>query len=244
MPSTRGAVLGAIGIGATLVFLLKHRSALAGPGQSPELLGEGETGEELLVPLDVPTIAGAVDLPGAPTGLGLTALEVAFTEAATVTEDPGPPANDGAVQKYFAETERNGVKTGWLLGWDWCAAAVSWSVAQAAKQLGVTPRMTQRIAVWELVEDARANGTFHKLGLVSISSHTPIANGDVIVLTRAGGNPLFPGQSGHVVFAAGMVDGHLLGLSPNTGETWALQAYPPSRIVGKIRVLAEEDTLV
>lgn len=127
--------------------------------------------------------------------LGLRALEVARSQLG-VKEATG--RNDGEVQKYFKGTTRLSLDsgkeqpTGWEPGWDWCAAFASWCGYEAATMLDKPPH-GRRIAVWELIEDARKNGRFEDVSAWG-SGPRP---GDLVVWKRKG-DPRGIYQSGHV----------------------------------------------
>lgn len=104
--------------------------------------------------------------------------------------------NDGAaVARFFEGCARRigGVErpTGWVSGWDWCAAFASWCVHVAlALPVGAVVPVGRRIAVRELVEDARACGRLRG------RDYRP-QPGDLYIGARGGGDPL-RGGTGHV----------------------------------------------
>lgn len=110
--------------------------------------------------------------------------------------------NDGAaVAQFFVGCTRrvNGVErpTGWASGWDWCAAFASWCVHVAlGLPVGSVVPVGRRIAVRELVEDARACG---RLETSRLYRPRP---GDLYIGARGGGDPLL-GGTGHVRIVAG-----------------------------------------
>jgi hypothetical protein len=129
-----------------------------------------------------------------PRALGLRALEIARTQLG-VRESSGK--NDGApIAQYFDGATRivSGKEqpTGWLPGWDWCAAFASWCGWRAAGS-GEQPPHGKRIAVWELVRDARQLGRWDD---VSGWGRGP-RPGDLVVWRRSG-DPRLEGQTGHV----------------------------------------------
>jgi hypothetical protein len=110
--------------------------------------------------------------------------------------------NDGAqIKAFFAGCTRRiaGVErpTGWASGWDWCAAFASWCVHVAlGLPVGAVVPVGRRIAVRELVEDARACG---RLETSRLYRPKP---GDLYIGARGGGDPLL-GGTGHVRIVAG-----------------------------------------
>lgn len=162
--------------------------------------------------------------------VALLALEIAEREAKTVREATG--RNDGPVSKYFAETVRDTLgtpddwsddkRTGWASGWEWCAASASWCTWEAYEELlaqGYSPPMppyARRIAVHELVSDARRRGHFHEKG----SPGRP-RKGDLGIYGRGGGDPT-KGGIGHVGRFKTEVDGfgEYVSLDGNAGIAW------------------------
>ena len=129
-----------------------------------------------------------------PRTIGLRALEIARTQLG-VREASGK--NDGAqIAQYFDGSTRltNGkeLPTGWLPGWEWCAAFASWCGWRASGS-GEQPPHGRRIAVWELVRDARQLGRFDE---ISAWGRGP-RPGDLVVWRRSG-DPRIEGQTGHV----------------------------------------------
>lgn len=130
----------------------------------------------------------------APGTLGARALDVARTQVGvreTTNQNDGPQ-----IARYFEGCTRlvNGKEapTGWSPGWEWCAAFASWCGYQAAQE-GERPPHGRRIAVWELVRDAREQGRFEDVA----SWGDGPKPGDLVVWKR-GGDPRIPGQFGHV----------------------------------------------
>lgn len=128
-----------------------------------------------------------------PLSLGLAALELARTQLG-VSERSGK--NDGpAVAAYFEACTRrtNGKEapTGWATGWDWCAAFASWCGHRAAGD-GQPPH-GRRIAVWELVRDAREAGAWEDVADWGAGPRP----GDLVIWRRSG-DPRTTGQTGHV----------------------------------------------
>jgi hypothetical protein len=125
---------------------------------------------------------------------GLAALEIARSQIGIV-EATG--RNDGpAIAAYFTScTRRVGSierPTGWASGWDWCAAFASWCGWRAAGP-GDAPPHGRRVAVWELVRDARELGRWEDVGAWGDGPRP----GDLIAWRRAG-DPRIEGQPGHV----------------------------------------------
>lgn len=95
--------------------------------------------------------------------------------------------NDGVqIGKFFSGATRRGADgrerpTGWVPGWDWCAAFFGWCGGQG-----------WRIAVHEYVTDAKAAGRFRALD----AGYTP-KRGDAVILSRGGHDPL-KGGLGHI----------------------------------------------
>lgn len=107
--------------------------------------------------------------------------------------------NDGAeIAKFFTGATRlaNGIerRTGWSPGWEWCAAFASWCAYDARQGAEWMPH-GWRIAVWELVRDARAAGTWREWTASAPNGPRP---GDLVIYRRSGGDPRNPGQLGHV----------------------------------------------
>ncbi len=127
--------------------------------------------------------------------LGLRALDRARSQLG-VKEATGN--NDGPeIAKYFAGATRiiNGQEkpTGWAAGWEWCAAFASWCAFEARQGAETVPH-GWRIAVWELVRDARASGAWRDWTVGASSGPRP---GDLVIYRRKG-DPRQPGQTGHV----------------------------------------------
>ena len=125
--------------------------------------------------------------------LGLRALDRARSQLG-VKEATGN--NDGPeIAKYFAGATRiiNGQEkpTGWAAGWEWCAAFASWCAFEARQGAETVPH-GWRIAVWELVRDARASGAWRDWTLGASSGPRP---GDLVIYRRKG-DPRQPGQTG------------------------------------------------
>lgn len=123
--------------------------------------------------------------------------------------------NDGEqIKRFFAGCTRRiqGVErpTGWASGWDWCAAFASWCVhAALALPVGSVVPVGRRIAVRELVEDARACG---RLETSRLYRPRP---GDLYIGARGGGDPLL-GGTGHVRIVAGdRGEGRYVGIGGN-----------------------------
>jgi len=138
----------------------------------------------------------ARSLGGASQGLGARALARARSQLGVV-EATG--RNDGeAIRAYFRGATRrgNGVErpTGWTTGWDWCAAFASWCAYDARQGDEPMPH-GWRIAVWELVRDARERGTWRDWSSTAKGGPQP---GDLVIYRRGGGDPRNVGQLGHV----------------------------------------------
>jgi hypothetical protein len=146
--------------------------------------------------------------------LGLRALELARGEVGVRETAPnrGP-----RVEAYQRGCVRAGMRPGFAVGLEWCAAFVSWCVYHAAWTStvpGVRPYddpeavaaarastwlsddpgtpVGWRAAVSELVQDARATGVLR----LPQSAEEP-REGDLLIYGRAGGSPLRNGR-GHV----------------------------------------------
>jgi hypothetical protein len=126
--------------------------------------------------------------------------------------------NDGAaIAELFRGCTRNvggrELPTGWASGWDWCAAFASWCVHVAlGLPVGAVVPVGRRIAVRELVEDARACGR-----LETSRAYRP-RPGDLWIGARAGGDPLL-GGTGHVrVFAEHVDASTYRGIGGNEGN--------------------------
>ena len=135
-------------------------------------------------------------LAGSGASLGVRAIARARSQLG-VTEATGN--NDGPeIAKYFAGATRivNGQEkpTGWAPGWEWCAAFASWCAFDARLNDEPMPH-GWRIAVWELVRDAKALGTWREWTPTMPNGPRP---GDLVVYRRTGGDPRQPGQQGHV----------------------------------------------
>lgn len=156
-----------------------------------------------LEPLDVPALTSAAEivrslfLGGHAESPGDAVVRVARGYVGT-QEATG--RNDGAaIKAFFAGCTRRvqGIErpTGWASGWDWCAAFASWCVHVAlGLPVGAVVPVGRRIAVRELVEDARAAGR-----LETSSAYRP-KPGDLWIGARGGGDPLL-GGTGHVRIA-------------------------------------------
>lgn len=141
----------------------------------------------------VALFARALGSSGSP--LGLRALDRARSQLGT-SEATGN--NDGAqIAKYFAGATRiiDGQEkpTGWAPGWEWCAAFASWCAFEARQGAETVPH-GWRIAVWELVRDARASGAWRDWTVGASSGPRP---GDLVIYRRKG-DPRQAGQTGHV----------------------------------------------
>lgn len=144
----------------------------------------------------VAAVTPGADAPSAPVAasvpLGVRALQAALSRL-TVREATG--RNDGdAIKAFFAGATRRGPDgverlTGWTPGWEWCAAFASWSCWSVLRAGDVAPH-GWRIAVHELVTDARARGTWREAG------YCP-SPGDLAILPRGGEDPRHGGK-GHV----------------------------------------------
>lgn len=135
-------------------------------------------------------------LRGVPNTLGARALERARSQVG-VSETTGN--NDGAqIARYFAGATRivNGQEraTGWTPGWEWCAAFASWCGYDAREGSEPMPH-GWRIAVWELVRDARAVGTWRDWAAGKPGGPRP---GDLVIFKRGSGDPRNLGSMGHV----------------------------------------------
>jgi hypothetical protein len=102
------------------------------------------------------------------------------------------------VADYFRLGTRDGKRTGYATGWDWCAAGACWLGAEVGLGLGVHE---WRIAVWELVADARASWRWRDAGV-----GTPLP-GDLLCFKRGSGDPRNPGELGHVETYIGAPEG-------------------------------------
>lgn len=128
--------------------------------------------------------------------LGLAALEIARSQIG-VRETTGK--NDGQqIARYFAGCTRRRddgreAATGWASGWDWCAAFASWCAYEATGQASSKPPHGRRIAVWELVRDAREANAWED----SSAWGTGPRPGDLVIWRRSG-DPRIQGQTGHV----------------------------------------------
>jgi hypothetical protein len=171
-----------------------------------------------LEPLDVPMLTEAAALVrrlflgGHSESAGDAIVRVARGYVGT-TEATG--RNDGEqIKAFFAGCTRriSGVErpTGWASGWDWCAAFASWCVHVALSlPVGSIVPVGRRIAVRELVEDARACG---RLETSRLYRPKP---GDLYIGARGGGDPLL-GGTGHVrVFASDRGEGRYVGIGGN-----------------------------
>lgn len=191
------------------------------------------------------SLTSAVTLKLAPTNsdtaLADKILAIAHHEKATVWEATGN--NDGAVKKYFladaivAACTRllNGkeLKTGWAKGWEWCAASASWVIHHACAALGLKPGVGRRIAVWELVRDAKELGTFEP------ATATP-KPGWLVFFSRGSGNPLKAGQQGHVgIVLEPPKAGTIKSIDGNNGVAWGIAERSMSRVVGYARPTAD-----
>lgn len=141
----------------------------------------------------VALFARALGSSGSP--LGLRALDRARSQLG-VKEASGN--NDGPeIAKYFAGATRiiDGQEkpTGWAPGWEWCAAFASWCAFEARQGAESVPH-GWRIAVWELVRDARASGAWRDWTVGTTSGPKP---GDLVIYRRKG-DPRQAGQTGHV----------------------------------------------
>lgn len=128
-------------------------------------------------------------------GLGARALDRARSQLG-VQEATGN--NDGAqIAQFFAGATRivggREKPTGWSPGWEWCAAFASWCAFEARQGAELVPH-GWRIAVWELVRDARASGAWRDWTAVPAGGPRP---GDLVIFRR-NGDPREPGQTGHV----------------------------------------------
>lgn len=165
--------------------------------------------------------------------LALEALRLAQAElAAGVREATG--RNDGAqIARYFTGARRRSpqtgleVATGWAPGWEWCAAAASWCVWTQAHAEAVAPH-GWRIAVHELVTDARASGAWRPAG----SGYSP-KPGDLCILRRGGGDPT-RGGIGHVGRVESVDGAEVVTVDGNAGTAWgrARRALASPDIVG------------
>lgn len=177
--------------------------------------------------LDVGPVSAALDL--------LRSLLLGSSGSEVTTLDPGAAVvrvaqgyvqgglreltgrNDGpAIGALFAGCTRlvAGVErpTGWVTGWDWCAAFASLCVhVGLGLAVGSVVPVGRRIAVRELVEDARRSGRLRGRGY----SPRP---GDLWIGARGGGDPLL-GGTGHVrVFAEALSVSHYIGVGGNEGN--------------------------
>lgn len=95
---------------------------------------------------------------------------------------------------YFRLGTREGKRTGYSQGWDWCAAGACWLGAEVGLGLGVHD---WRITVWELIADARASGRFSDVATFPAGEIGAPLVGDLLCFRRAG-DPRKPGELGHV----------------------------------------------
>lgn len=110
----------------------------------------------------------------------------------------------------------------------WCAALQGWADHEAAQDGEVVPPW--RAACWEIVDDARAAGTWR-----DVSSGYQPRPGDLALYRRAGGDPRNPGNTGHVVrVASGVTGGHFEGIGGNESNAvrWALRSMKDADLVG------------
>lgn len=146
-----------------------------------------------------------------PTSLGAAALEVARSQL-NVSERTGK--NDGpAIAAYFEGCTRRDPRgkeqpTGWATGWDWCAAFASWCGYRAS--VDAKPPHGRRIAVWELVRDAREAGAWQDVAEWGDGPRP----GDLVIWQRSG-DPRKPGQTGHVSRCVSFVGGKLVTIGGN-----------------------------
>jgi len=167
--------------------------------------------------------------------LGVRALELARTQVG-VTESTGK--NDGdQIGQYFegATRSQNGVEVPmrWsnATNWDWCAAFASWAAYKARKPGEGVPH-GWRIAVWELVRDARKAGAWQDW----TGTGPGPKPGSLVVFKRDNGDPRLEGQKGHVARVESWDGKNLNTIGGNEGNGVRLQdnAHRFSSIVGLI----------
>ncbi len=168
--------------------------------------------------------------------LGYRALQAARTQVG-VTESTGE--NDGAqIGRYFKGATRRSASgkeqpVPWSeeLGWDWCAAFASWA-AYAAKLAGESVPHGWRIAVWELVRDAKESGAWQDWQGVGEGPRP----GSLVVYKRGDGDPRVAGQQGHVARVESWDGKSLRTIGGNESNSVKLQdnAHRMDKIVGLI----------
>jgi hypothetical protein len=179
-----------------------------------------------------------------PRPLGERALDAAAEEHRRgVRELPGA-THSKDIQRYHAGARRGGPPTAGLLGaqggvltlgaaasdeTEWCASSASWCLAKVLRD-GDTPPHGWRCSVRELVEDARALGTWR-----DISSGYEPALGDLAILRRVTGQDPRTGGQGHVARVSRRLEGGLYAtLGGNEGNEWryTMRAVDDGRTVG------------
>jgi hypothetical protein len=183
--------IGGVGLFASLYWALKPREAMAATSPSPA--PEPEAPKASSPAASAPAGGGGGSPSSAP--LGLRAIDLARSQLGTAEQTGN---NDGAqIAKYFSGATRitNGVERpiGWVSGWDWCAAFASWCAFEARVGTERVPH-GWRIAVWELVRDARESGAWRDWFAGAPNGPKP---GDLMIYRRKG-DPRQPGQTGHV----------------------------------------------
>lgn len=162
--------------------------------------------------------------------LGLRCLAwIGYQRGLGVREIPGP-RHDARIVAYSQHARRGGRFLGvddagvpiWdggisvALGTDeafWCAAGQS-AAMTACLRAGESPPHGLRVAVWEIVEDARAVGLLHVLG----DGYIP-KPGDLAIEARGGQTPLRRG-TGHVRRVVLVQGERYFGLGGNESNTW------------------------
>jgi hypothetical protein len=113
----------------------------------------------------------------------------------------------------------------------WCAYAASWAALTAWHHLGAdAPSLPHgwRASVAELVEDARASGTWHPAG----DGYIP-QPGDLAVFRRGHGDPTRGGE-GHVGRVERLEGDALTTIDGNHGDAWARVTRPVGEALGFI----------
>lgn len=126
---------------------------------------------------------------------------------ALATALAGPRGERSPTGREVADYFRLGVRdatggartaTGYMPGWDWCAAGACWLGAEVGLGFGIHE---WRITVWELIADARASGRWRPAP-ESDDTRDPGPSGplvgDLLCFRRGAGDPRTPGELGHV----------------------------------------------
>lgn len=175
-----------------------------------------------------------------PRSLGLRALDVARELLAQgVRERPGP-ASEPIVSAMLYPARRGGTPvagildaTGTRLGLTadataWCAAMASYCLAMAIERGAEPSPHGYRLAVAELVADARALGTWRERG------YRP-QPGDLAIWTRAGGDPR-RGGTGHVARVEGYdpLSDRIITIGGNEADSVRRQVHEAREPIGWI----------